>query len=177
MLKLIQILWLFLPAALANMSPVIFKKIPFLDYPVDHHLKYKNKRILGNHKTWRGFFFGTLIAVLIVFLQSLLYPKTQSITLINYSEINIFLLGFLLGFGALFGDSLKSFFKRQINIAPGKPWIPFDQIDWIFGASILVSFYINLSIINIIIAIILLGSLHPLVNLISYASKIQKNKF
>ena len=43
-----------------------------------------------------------------------------------------------MGFGALFGDALKSFFKRQIGIRPGHSWMPFDQVDWIVGAVILI---------------------------------------
>ena len=32
------------------------------------------------------------------------------------------------------GDSMKSLVKRRIGIAPGKPWIPWDQLDFVLGA-------------------------------------------
>jgi CDP-2,3-bis-(O-geranylgeranyl)-sn-glycerol synthase len=173
---LIQIIYFFLPAALANMSPVIFKSIPFLNYPIDLNIRFKEKPLFGENKTYRGFFFGILIAIFTVYIQKILYPYMTIISLINYNEINIFLLGFLLGFGALFGDLLKSFFKRRLSIKPGQSWIPFDQIDWVIGAILLINLYINLSFKEILISIILLGSLHPLVNILSYTLKIQKNK-
>lgn len=173
---LIQIIWFFLPAALANMSPVIFKKITFLNYPVDFNIKLKGKPLLGKNKTYRGFFFGTLMAILIISIQKLIYPYMIDYSLINYQEINIYLLGFLLGFGALLGDSLESLFKRRVNIAPGQPWVPFDQIDWILGATILINLYINFPLKINIISILFLGLLHPVINLISYFLGIQKNK-
>jgi CDP-2,3-bis-(O-geranylgeranyl)-sn-glycerol synthase len=42
-----------------------------------------------------------------------------------------------MGFAALAGDSIKSFFKRRIGIQSGSPWIPFDQLDFVV-ASLLV---------------------------------------
>jgi CDP-2,3-bis-(O-geranylgeranyl)-sn-glycerol synthase len=173
---LIQIIWLFLPAGIANMSPVIFQKISFLNYPLDFNLQLKNKPLLGKNKTCRGFFFGILMALLIIVIQKNLYPYMINFSVINYNEINIYLLGFLLGFGALSGDALKSFFKRRFNISSGKPWIPFDQIDWIIGATILTNLYIQISLKINLISIIFLALLHPLINLISYHLKLQKNK-
>ncbi len=41
-----------------------------------------------------------------------------------------------MGAGSLIGDSVESFFKRQAAVLPGKSWFPFDQIDYIIGASL-----------------------------------------
>jgi CDP-2,3-bis-(O-geranylgeranyl)-sn-glycerol synthase len=38
-----------------------------------------------------------------------------------------------MGFGALLGDAIESFFKRQARVKPGNTWFPFDQIDYIIG--------------------------------------------
>jgi CDP-2,3-bis-(O-geranylgeranyl)-sn-glycerol synthase len=177
MLKLIiQLIWFFLPAIFANMSPNVFKTLPFLNYPLDFNIKFHGRPLLGKNKTYRGFFFGVLMALLIIIIQKTLYPYMASFSLVNYNEINIYLLGFLLGFGALFGDSLKSFFKRRFNIKPGKPWIPFDQIDWFIGALISVSFYVRFSLKEITISIIITTLFHPVINFISYSLGLQKNK-
>ena len=32
------------------------------------------------------------------------------------------------------GDAVKSSFKRRVGIAPGQPWFPADQLDFIVGA-------------------------------------------
>jgi CDP-2,3-bis-(O-geranylgeranyl)-sn-glycerol synthase len=173
---LIQLIWFFLPAIFANMSPVIFQKVSFLDYPLDFNLQLKNKPLLGKNKTYRGLFFGILIAILVIIIQKELYSYMLNFSVINYNQINIYLLGFLLGFGALSGDALKSFFKRRLNIPSGKPWIPFDQIDWFLGALLLTGFYVHFSLKEIIISIIISILLHPLINLISYSLGLQKNK-
>lgn len=34
-------------------------------------------------------------------------------------------------------DSVKSFVKRRVGIAPGEPGIPFDQLDFVIGALVL----------------------------------------
>jgi CDP-2,3-bis-(O-geranylgeranyl)-sn-glycerol synthase len=36
------------------------------------------------------------------------------------------------------GDALKSLVKRRVGIAPGAPWIPWDQLDFALGALVLV---------------------------------------
>ncbi|MDD3284240.1 MAG: CDP-archaeol synthase [Patescibacteria group bacterium] len=174
---ILKLIWLFLPASIANITASIFRSVNFLNYPIDFGFKFREKPLLGKNKTFRGFLFGVLIAIFCVFLQKFFYASTISISMIDYSNINIVLLGFLLGFGALFGDSFKSFFKRQKNIDSGKSWIPFDQIDWIVGAVIFVSFYVNLSFKDCAIAIIFFGAIHPIFNLIGYVLGFQKNKF
>lgn len=159
---------MFLPAGIANASPVLFKRVSFLNYPVC-------EKFLGSHKTWRGLFFGVVMATLAVFIQTKIQIP-EKFTLVNYAEINPLILGPLLGAGALIGDMLKSFFKRKIGIAPGKPWIPFDQIDWIV-MTVLFSFaYIDLQLPDALLAILIYGLLHPVFNLISYFLKFQKVK-
>ena len=174
---IIQTFWLLLPAGFANMAPVLFKWVPFINYPVDFNKKFRDKPIFGKNKTYRGFLFGILTAILIVFIQQNVYEYTSSISLLNYSEINVFLLGFLMGFCALFGDLIKSFFKRQVGIDSGHSWFPFDQIDWVIGSLIFAGFYINPEIKIIAASILLFGILHPVINLIGYYLGIKKNKF
>ena len=173
---IIKLTWFFLPAIFSNMAPNVFKFIPFLNYPLDFNIQLHEKPLIGKNKTYRGFFFGILIAILVILIQKALYNQMINFSLVNYNQINIYLLGFLLGFGTLFGDTFFSFLKRRINIPPGKPWIPFDQINWIIGALLLTSFYISFSFKEIAISLILSLLLHPAINLISYFLGLQKNK-
>jgi CDP-2,3-bis-(O-geranylgeranyl)-sn-glycerol synthase len=173
----IQTFWFLLPAGIANMSPIIFRWVPFLNFPIDFNQKINGKPIFGKNKTYRGFFVGILIAILITYIQRLLYDQTASIAIIDYSSINIYLLGFLFGFGALFGDLIKSFIKRRCRIAPGKSWMPLDQIDWIIGALVFSWFYVSISWQHMVVAVILFSLLHPLANLVGYLLHVQKNKF
>ena len=175
--SILQSFYLLLPAAFGNMAPVLFKWIPFLNIPVDLNNTFRGKPIFGKNKTYRGFLFGTLTAIFIVYLQQIFYTQTQALTVVDYSQINILLLGFLMGFGALLGDLIESFFKRQVGIGSGKPWFPFDQIDWVLGSLLISSLYISHSREIIIVSIILFGLLHPLVNLVGYYLGIKSNKF
>lgn len=174
---IIQAFWLLLPAGFANMAPVLFNRLNFLNYPVDFNILLNKKPLLGKHKTYRGLFFGIILSIIVVYIQKLAYPAMKSYSLFDYSSANILLVGFLFGFGALFGDMLKSFFKRRININPGKAWTPFDQIDWIIGSLIFINFYIRIPLEIIIFALIIFSLLHPAINYIGYALKLKKNKF
>lgn len=135
---ILNILWFLLPAYFANMAPVfanmIFKKKAL---PIDF-----GRNIFGNHKTYRGFVSGIFLALLIIYLQSYLtnFNFFREIGLIDYKSINLMLFGFLFGFGSMIGDLIKSFFKRRLNIPPGARFIPFDQIDYLLGAFLLISF-------------------------------------
>ena len=93
---------LFLPALIANGAPPVFAKIfpKFLNTPIDFGLKFRGKRLLGDHKTIRGFVSGIIIGA----LTYLLIEKQITI------EIPLY-FGALVGLTVLTFDSLKSFLK------------------------------------------------------------------
>jgi len=160
---MLQSFFLFLPAAIANIIPVLVMGVPFLQKPVDFHMKIKGKPIFGDNKTWRGFFFGILGAIVTVYLISYVGPKEYLV--LNYEEANLILLGVMLGGGALLGDLVESFFKRRMDILPGKSLWVLDQIDWIIGAVIVFYFMVDdADLIFMLFSIVFFGVLHPLVN-------------
>lgn len=123
-----------LPAAAANIiPPVAMKVFPTLSFPADFGLEFRGKRILGDHKTIRGFVSGTLAAHLL-FL---------GLTSVIDTQLPVY-FGAIIGFAALLGDAIKSFIKRQFDIAPGRVWFPFDQLDWII-ASLLTMFIFGIN--------------------------------
>lgn len=134
-------LYLMLPAAIANMTPVFVRNVDFLNVPVDFNKTWKGQPIFGSHKTYRGFFWGILIAILAAFLQKLLYQFSffRQISFFNFETTSFLLIGFALGFGALFGDLVKSFFKRRMNIKPGDSFFPWDQLDLVLGSIVFIS--------------------------------------
>lgn len=165
------IAYLLLPGILANMSPVFFSKVNFLNKPVDFGKKIKGKRIFGDNKTYRGFFFGAIIAIIVAFIQIWIPINTPyQITLQNFWYV-----GFLLGFGALFGDLVESFIKRRMGLAPGKPWIPFDEIDHIIGALIAISLIFSMPLLSVIWVIVLTTPIHITINVIAYFLKLRKD--
>lgn len=135
-----HVFYLMWPVYMANMAPLLMRKVNFLNYPVDLGKKIGGKRIFGSHKTYRGFFFGIIFAIITAYIQFRLLKIDffMQSSLLDYSQWC--LIGFLLGFGALLGDSIRSFFKRRAGVAPGKPFIPFDEIDYTIGSLLLLSF-------------------------------------
>ncbi|MDO8474466.1 MAG: CDP-archaeol synthase [bacterium] len=120
------------PAYAANIAPILAKRFNILsrlDLPIDCNARWNGKPVLGPHKTLRGFVLGTTVAIAVVLSQTLLYPffPFPTLGLVNYAQINPFLLGFLLGFGSLLGDSLGSLIKRRIGRAPGESLFGLDQ--------------------------------------------------
>lgn len=159
LLIFINTIWFFLPAAIANSTPVPASKIKLLKplgVPIDRGATFRNKPILGKNKTVRGVVAGTFMAIFVTCILWLFLkyvPFLQNIIMPNYLQTNPIILGFLLGFGALFGDMTKSFVKRQFNVKPGGPWFPFDQIDYIIGCSIFTYFYFPLPVYYYILAL------------------------
>jgi len=134
--QVLQTLWFFVPAYLANMAPVVAQgHFGWLDRPLDGGRMWRGTRIFGAHKTWRGLVAGTLTGVAAVAGQRLLYDAgwLRSLAPIDYGDTTL-ALGVLLGLGTGVGDAIKSFFKRRVGIAPGHSWIGFDQLDFMLGA-------------------------------------------
>ncbi len=148
----------FLPAYIANAMPVIasgLKIYPSLAKPI-------NKKWFGESKTYRGFVFGISGAIAVSFVQ----------VLMGFYHINdpFVWVAFTLGFGALLGDLIKSFFKRRLKIKSGQPWPPFDQIDYVIGALILTP-----RPIEVIITLLIISPLFSFIaNVIAYNLKIKK---
>jgi CDP-2,3-bis-(O-geranylgeranyl)-sn-glycerol synthase len=79
---------------------------------------------------------GSIIGAIIGLVELLAFPylpwnlSPVQLTLVHMSP----LLGFLLGLGAMVGDSVGSFFKRRLKLKRGAPAPLLDQLDFLFGA-------------------------------------------
>jgi len=180
---ILKCLYFFLPAYFANMAPTFAKKtgiLEFLDKPIDFWKNFRGKPIFGPHKTWRGIISGIVSGILISYFQKFLFQFSffQKISFLNYQKINVFLLGFLLSFGALFGDLISSFFKRRKGILPGKPWIPFDQISFVIGSFLIVNIFsdFRIPISAWLLILVLSFFLHIIGNRIGFWLKISDGK-
>jgi CDP-2,3-bis-(O-geranylgeranyl)-sn-glycerol synthase len=139
---IVQALWLILPAYVANASAVIVGG----GLPIDFGKKWRDGgRILGDGKTWRGLFAGAFMGMTAGF-GLCVAAKWITPTEYNFLQFeNLDFEGFpvmipiifSLCFGALMGDTLKSFFKRRIGKKRGENWFIFDQLDFILGALLL----------------------------------------
>lgn len=138
-------LWFLLPAAVANMVPILSAAIPGLkkwNTPIDGGRTFRGHAVLGPHKTWRGLVSGMVAATIVLWLQQFAFAHTDWAKFaagdVDYLTLPILALGPLFAVGALGGDAVESFFKRQRGIKSGGTWVPFDQLDYIIG-SILIS--------------------------------------
>ncbi len=142
-------LWFILPAYVANGAPVMLGG----GTPIDLGRKFLDgKRILGDGKTFKGFFAGVLTGTFIGTLQGRL------------------VLGFFLSIGALVGDMAGSFVKRRLNIKRGDSAPLLDQLDFILGAVLFsLIFARNYVATDIIVtALLITPVLHLLANRVTY---------
>jgi len=161
------------------MAPVLTKDwLKKLAVPIDFNLKLKGKPVFGKNKTLRGFLFAVLYSIVIAMIQNLLFNSSESfrtISLLDYS--NWLLFGFLIGFGAITGDLIKSFFKRRLDIPAGARFFPWDQLDFVIGALIVVSLVYKLTLVMIITIILISIVLHIIVNHVGFYLKLRTTKW
>jgi len=166
-MNILLVFYLMLPAYFANIAPALFGRF-FPRFPMDFGFSFGKIRVFGDNKTWGGFFSGVVIAVMIGFLLSKIYWPF---------DFSALYWSALLGFGALLGDAVKSFFKRRVNIAPGKSWIPFDQIDFSIGALLFGSFVFFPGWLYAVLVVVISALGHILINHLGYFLGVQKNKW
>ncbi|MBL7055752.1 CDP-archaeol synthase [Candidatus Woesearchaeota archaeon] len=177
LILVLKCFYFILPAYFANMAPVIVKNINFLKVPIDFGNEINNKPIFGKNKTFRGLFFGILFAVIITYLQFVFHNNNflENLVIVDYS--NWLIIGFLMGSGAIIGDLIESFAKRRLGYESGKPFVPFDQTDFIIGALVFVYPVINLGISKVTIILTLSFFLHIFVNHIAFYTGIRNEKW
>lgn len=174
-------LWFFLPAALANMIPIPLAKVPWLQKfgaPMDFGRTYRGKRVFGSHKTWRGFVAGIIIATLVLWLQQMAvgsFAWAEWITAqVDYAHLPTLIIGPLFAIGALGGDAIESFFKRQRGAAPGRGWFPWDQLDYIIGAAIITAPFAALTFWQYAWLIVLWFVIHLVASYIGWLLKLKE---
>lgn len=161
-----EIILTYLPAMVANMAPIIAHRVGvflWLDRPI-------NTRLFGAHKTVRGFVTGVgagamTAACMSFFIDTSVYTSLTGATT----------FGAVTGFGALLGDSVKSFFKRRKNISSGTSWIPFDQIDFVLGATLFGLFFIRIPIVIVVTALVIVGCASYIVSVVGVALHIKRS--
>ena len=179
-MELLAAIWLFLPAGLANMAPVLANNVPLLKrftQPLDGGKTFRGKRIFGSHKTLRGLLAGILMGALVGLVQYGVYmifswPDDKLVPL-DYGSLSIVGVAAALGFGAIAGDAIKSFFKRQVGIAPGHNWFFFDQVDYLVGSMLTSLLFFQLPLASYLFVLCIGLVLHPVVNVISWLLHLQ----
>lgn len=218
--SILHALLVFLPAYVANMSPVLVAKlVPGWKAPIDGgRLGKDGKRILGPGKTWRGLVGGTLLGTVTAIVIAFVVPahdagglwdgwdygaKGFDGTPIGSDEAcgdtagkcaadpasplwAIALFGAFVGFMSLVGDAVKSYFKRRTGRDRGRPWVPFDQLDFVvFGllamviaSPLLADGWVKAALLDdwivLVTIVVLTPLLHFLVNVLGYVLKLKE---
>jgi CDP-diglyceride synthetase len=163
--RVARLVYFMAPAYVANMTPPFVRYWRGWNRPI-------SVRWLGSHKTVVGFAAGVLAAVVVTLVQSrIAWPGG----LVAYDHWVA--LGLRFGVGAMAGDAAKSFVKRRLAIAPGKPWIPWDQVDFVLGALALVWGQAALSWPDVAIILVLSVTGHVLVSRVGYWTGIRDVKW
>ena len=158
-LLILEALKFIFPAYCANGAPVLVGGGPPLDFGKNF---LDGKRILGKNKTFRGFFFGWVIGILVGLVEYLLfgYPLLFSV---------------LSPLGALIGDLAGAFLKRRLNINPGGLFPIIDQVDFVGGA-LLFSLPLSMVYWELAIAVIMITPpIHLFTNFLAYKLKLKNN--
>jgi len=178
-LEILLVLWFILPAYVANAFAVIFSGGPPIDFG---KFFIDGKRIFGDGKTVRGFVGGVLVGVVISGIQITVSPYILSLLSIYYALDfhTIFLIktsllrGFLLSFGAMFGDLIGSFIKRRFGLRRGAPAPLLDQLDFLLGAITFTGVIKFLELEYIIILLIITPVIHLCSNVVGYVFRLKK---
>jgi CDP-2,3-bis-(O-geranylgeranyl)-sn-glycerol synthase len=156
---IVEALKFIFPAYCANAVPVIAGG----GTPMDLGKNFTDrKRVFGNNKTFRGFFFGLAIGIAVGLMEVMVF---------NYP----LLFSVLSPLGALLGDLTAAFLKRRLEIAPGGLLPIIDQVDFVVGALL---FSLPLAIIYwqlAVVVLIITPPIHLLTNFVAYKLKLKKN--
>lgn len=163
-----------LPGGVANASPPLITRIDVVkkfNKPIDFGWKFiDGKRLFGNNKTILGFFGGTLFGT----LSGLLVYTFMFTNKFSIPGNNLLIYSFIVSFGALFGDLLKSFIKRRLDIKTGEPFIPFDQIDYGLGMFFFIRMFYPTIEINLWVLLLLAFVLHLIFKYLGFLIKVRE---
>jgi len=159
-------LWLMLPAYLPNPCAALFGRGTAIDFGRNFT---DGRRILGDGKTYIGFFAGTVAGIVIGLVQMLIAPYAP----IPFPEFTLTAI-LCLSIGSLLGDLGMSFVKRRIGLARGAPLPIADQLDFVAGAWILTYlferewFLLNFTTWIVVTILIITPIMHLATNIIGY---------
>jgi len=160
-----------LPAYIANASPVILGGGTPLDFGKNF---IDGRRIFGDHKTIRGLLsgilFGTLTGIIVYFITQI------DARLLALTLSDALMLAFLLSIGTHIGDLLGSFIKRRLNLKPGAPFVPMDQVGFlIFAILVAYPFYPLLNLAQLLLLLIVTPLVHVGSNVIAWLLKLKEH--
>lgn len=172
---LVEVTWILFPIYAANgLTPVMMRFLK--GHPIDNGRMLGKNRLLGDGKSWEGLFFGTFMGIVIAVVEMLAFPYLPwDLSPVALSIIIMTpLVGFLLGFGAMMGDVVASFFKRRMNRQRGALVPLLDQLDFLAGAFLMLSLVVVVEWGWIILGTIITLVFHVIANVIAFKIGVKK---
>ncbi len=168
-------IWLMMPALIPNSAAVLLGG----GTPIDFGRSWRGRRILGDGKTWRGFFGGALVGTGFGALQ------IAAADAYGLGEVWSFggwpgsmVVVACLAFGSMAGDSIGSFVKRRVGLDRGNKAPGLDQYNFVVGSIVVVivlqtdwftqHFVEGDGIFALLLVMVLIPVLHRGVNIIGY---------
>jgi hypothetical protein len=146
---LLQGLWLAAPVIGAGLVQVGAIKLGLLRraaaVPLDGGTCWRGRRLFGANKSLRGLLVMAVATPILALAQAQMafrYEWARSLTVVDFHRVHPVAWGVLLGLGHVAGELPNSFWKRQLDIAPGARapgwrgaffWV-LDQVDSLVGA-------------------------------------------
>jgi CDP-2,3-bis-(O-geranylgeranyl)-sn-glycerol synthase len=173
---IVRTFWLMFPAYAVNSAAVFVGG----GTPMDLGKKAKDgERYLGDGKTWRGFFGGTFVGVLIGLAQNwiaLQLPENGYVVPFARDYPYATYVIALLCFGSMTGDAIGSYIKRRMKIPRGGKANIMDPLGfvlmaWLFvgiGSTMWFYDYMLKDIVPIITMLVLTPLIHRLTNILGY---------
>jgi len=164
LLIVLQAFYFILPAGIANMFPVLLRKLPLSgSFPI-------HEKLFGKNKTRKWLISWRFWASMTLLIQSILASQWHfaEFALLDYSSISFVIYWFLFGVWALVWDLSESYVKRRMWIPPWWAFFPRDQLDRVVWSLIFVSLVFVLPLAHIWVLIILTPVLHGLINIVGY---------
>lgn len=162
--NLIHIIWIIIPAYIANGTPVVVSKLLSLRNIARHPIDFgkifiDGRRVLGDSKSWEGLLSGIIAGLITSLIQYLI--EGSSIVIVR---------GFILSIGAMAGDIIGAFIKRRIGLKPGESLPIVDQLMFVIIALSLAILFnlIRITLIQFIFVLLLTFLLHITTNYIAY---------
>jgi CDP-2,3-bis-(O-geranylgeranyl)-sn-glycerol synthase len=157
------VLTVLLLLGVANGAPILAGKLlgEYLAYPIDGGIRYRDGRpLFGASKTVRG----VLAAVVLTAVAADLLGLSLG-------------LGALLGILAMLGDLIASFVKRRLGLAPSSMYRGLDQIPESLLPTLAAAPYLDLTAIEIMLAVTLFFFLEMMLSPLLFKLRIRERPY
>src|SRR5581483_1794053 len=134
-----------------------------LAWPIDLRSTWRQRRLCGDNKTFRGALAGGLGTTFGMLLQGTLLHAVaplRALEYADYSQVPLWRLGLLLGIARMLSELPNSFAKRQRCIAPGKlgtgryglVFYVLDCLDYLPAAWLVFSAFVRVTFVRVMVS-------------------------